>query len=333
MASDESGSGRLPSPGPAVTAPITTSRRPRKAGVLENLDVAALVLLGALAVGTFLPAWALRPSTSALPPVSAPPEINISFSGTGPVSDLYVVLSLEQTKEPRTELIINALGTPRTSQSTLNSVIGVFGFTGQFCTPKQYHNRVISAGRYNYLDFDTMPISHQAAPAGVPGSSDLLLVVHLCWNDHPLLEVNSSSFSVNFPVILFQDQTGVVSSNLDLPNVDLSDYSASGGASPSGAGEHIWTWSSPLSGVSGSRPYADLLVSGSNSSQVQRENDDAFDSGILFGIASGAVLALIPGLPIVADRVKSRRDAGEQANSPGTAEEHSDSQSATEVTS
>jgi hypothetical protein len=309
-------------------ASVITGRAARRICVLENLDVASLLLLAVLAAGAFLAGWGLRPSVSVLPPVPAAPHIIINLPATRPVRGLYILSYLVQSKGSTTELQINALGSLASGQTAISWSMGVLNFSGKFCTPKQYEhqNKVKLFAAQDYMVNGTTPIRPNSSPIPIPGSEDLLLVVHLCWHTSPPLEIDSSYFSVKFPAIVVPNQTGTLISGLELHETSLSDYSPSGGLEPIATSPDTWTWSTVLSGIFGSPPDAELLVSGSDSSEIERETRNAFYSGIFFGIAGGALLALIPALPIVTDRMMSRRKASKQADGSGMADPRSGSQ-------
>ena len=53
-----------------------------------------------------------------------------------------------------------------------------------------------------------------------------------------------------------------------------------------------------------------LQLAATNSSATQRENNDAFYSGVLFGVVGGALIGLITELVVPLHRRRTRRPAG-----------------------
>jgi len=277
-----------------------TSRAWRRIWSLENLDVTSLVFLGALAVASFVAGWALRPPNGPALQVPSSPELTINFPDAGPVRSLDVVSFLAQTAGSQAVLKVNALGLLAPAQATTSWTMGVQGFSGSFCTPSAYrdHSTIRHVGYQDYVVSGTT-----LSPATYQG---LLLVVHLCWNHGPPLDINGPYLSAALPRVLVPDQAGTLTSVLQLHGTSLSGYSLSGGASPTGESQQAWSWTTGLSSSFESPGSVGVLVFGSNSSDIEHENHNGFYSGILFGIAGGAALSVIPALPGLIDRRKAR---------------------------
>lgn len=82
---------------------------------------------------------------------------------------------------------------------------------------------------------------------------------------------------------------GTVTRILNLADVTTYDFNVQSDPQPSVSDAGSWTW------ISNDLPQT-LQLAAINSSDLQRENNNAFYSGILFGIAGGALVALIAEL-------------------------------------
>ncbi len=289
-----------------------------KARATENLDVKALALLTLLAVGCALGGWIYRPSSAAPPQIPNAPQLTIDFPKPLHLQGLNITSHLMQTEGSQAKLIINAVGFLRPKQATVGWSMEVLGFTGRFCTPRLYIRqeriRTRPYGDHSYLVQGTSLI-----PAAASGGA--FLVIHLCWSSGAPLTVGNSYFSAALPFIFVPDQAGTLISFLELSGASLPSYSPSGGAPPTAVFATSWAWSTALDGIFESQADSRIPAVGSNASVIQKQNDKAFISGILFGIAGGAALSVIAAVPVVNDRRKSRRNAPEQASDSGAAEQ------------
>lgn len=83
--------------------------------------------------------------------------------------------------------------------------------------------------------------------------------------------------------------TGTVTRVLTLTDATTYDFNVQSDPQATVSDERSWTW------VRNDLPQT-LQLAAINSSDLQRENNDAFYAGILFGIAGGALVALIAEL-------------------------------------
>jgi hypothetical protein len=83
--------------------------------------------------------------------------------------------------------------------------------------------------------------------------------------------------------------TGTITRVLQITHGDTADFSLQSDPHPSASTEQSWTWTTQDS------PQL-IQVAAINTSDTQRENNNAFYSGILFGIAGAALVALITEL-------------------------------------
>jgi hypothetical protein len=315
MTSEESGDANLSGTKARhrlVLMTLTEALRAGKAWALENLGITVLVLLSALGIATFLLGWALRPPAAAPTKIPNSPQLAINVLKVN-LKDLVVDSTLIQTKAPGALLKIDAYGSLAAKRMPVAWSMGVQGFSGKFCTPKadRGNSRIVPIGYRDYMVFGTSKIP--AAP-----SQGSLLTVHLCWKRGSPLMVSGSNFSAALPRILVPDQVGALTNVLQLSGTSLSGYSPSGGAAPEAVGPRSWAWTSALSGDFGSLAATEMPIFGSSSSGIQRENHNAFYSGVLFGVAGGAALSVLPALPGVIDRRKARRRAAEEKSGSAT---------------
>jgi hypothetical protein len=92
---------------------------------------------------------------------------------------------------------------------------------------------------------------------------------------------------------------------LVLSGTSLSNYSIAGGVAPTEATARSWVWTGNLSGSFQSQARAEIPIIASSLPGIQRDNRDIFYSGILFGIAGGAAVSVIPALLNASDRRKT----------------------------
>jgi hypothetical protein len=123
-----------------------------------------------------------------------------------------------------------------------------------------------------------------SAPAGTT------VTLHLCWPDHGPVRSDGPYLAAEFPSITMLGATHLDVSRSFLAPGD--DYTLQGGLPPSAVESSGWLWSSaddsPLA------PSLQVLATSLNG--VARDDRNNFLAGVLFGIAGGALVALISDL-------------------------------------
>ena len=220
-----------------------------------------------------------------------PPLLTISFQpGSPPPQRLFIYSFLEQTPASA-RLVITADGVFRQRQKATNWTIGVQEFTGYLCPQKgAAPTELLPLSRFNYYIAGQSRLS---ATNGLP-----FLTVRLCWNGNaPLITSGSYISAALSPILTASGQAGTVTRSLVLSGSTLSSYALAGGVPPTAVTSEAWVWSSSLSDDAlQSQAGSEIPIIASSLPGIQRDNKNIFYSGILFGIAGGAAVSLIPAL-------------------------------------
>jgi hypothetical protein len=270
-----------------------------------NYGFIALFVLGALAIVT---TWlGLVMDRSAGPPAQlpVPPILSVSFPPDSvPPASLSVYTFLKEAPAP-VKLIVTASGEFGRRQSSVGWTLDIQGFTGYLC-PGQAPMRMvpfIQQGKNAYI------VNGRSAVSQLGGSP--FLTVRLCWDrGAPLVESGSYVSAALSPVLA--GTPGTLTRSLVLSSSSLSSYALAGGIPPTEESAQAWIWSGSLSGKVQDQARYEIPIIASSLPGIQRDNQNAFYSGILFGIAGGAAVSLIPALLDAVDRFKSRNEPSDR---------------------
>jgi hypothetical protein len=278
---------------------MSTRRACRRISALSNLGFLVVLILCGLTIASFALGLALQPSATAPAEVPNPPKLDMSFQSGNPLR-LFVYSFLEQTNTRQTELVMSATGDFASHQTITRWTIGVLGFSGYLC-PKQASGISLMPLKGFQHDYEITGKSKIPTTSGQP-----FLVISLCWdNDAPLI-TNGSYVSAALPqIVAAGDQSGTVTRSLVLNGTSLSSYSLAGGIAPTEVTARSWIWTDNLSTSFQSQARAEIPIIASSLPGIQRDNQDIFYSGILFGIAGGAAVSIVPALLGAFDRGKT----------------------------
>jgi hypothetical protein len=279
-------------------------RAGRKIWAPANYGFIALFVLGVLAIVTTWLGLVLDESASSPAQLPVPPVLSVSFPpGSVPPASMSVYTFLEQAPAP-VKLIVTASGEFGRHQSSVGWTLDIQGFTGYLC-PGQASLRMvpfIQQGKNAYI------VSGRSAVSQLGGSS--FLAVRLCWDrDAPLIPSGSYVSAALSPVRA--EIPGTLTRSLVLSGSSLSSYTLAGGIPPTGESAQAWIWGGSLSGEVQDQARYEIPIIASSLPGIQHDNRNAFYSGILFGIAGGAGVSLIPALLDAVDRFKSRNEPPE----------------------
>jgi hypothetical protein len=276
----------------------------------ENFDLEATLFLCAVIIVCVVLGWGMRPSVSGPPQLPPAPTLNLLFPGPQPApQNLTADALLLQVSNTQAELKLDVQGTFAPNQRAIHWTLAIENFTGSVCTAGLHPSHI---GSQNYQLDATSPIP----------VSGIFLKVHLCWAKNSPVTVNTSYIIADLPVVQAPYEMGTVNRILQLSEASTYAYSLSEGIAPTSFTAQAWTWHSQLSTSIGSPASAPITVDGSSIVGVQEANDNTFYSGILFGIAGGAVISLLVGLPGQLKRAIECRDAKRKAAANGgTAQE------------
>jgi hypothetical protein len=277
-----------------------------------DLGFINLLALCVLTIAFLVLGFSFRPSASEPAQIPNSPMLTIHFSGSTPLRDISVYSYLVQTASSQAKLIVSVTSTFKPEQTATSWTMDIQDFTGYFCTPKHYQASLVPLGPYDYQVSRTSPIP--------TGAGEPFLVVSLCWNDSPPLTISGSYFSAALPPILAPSQGGTLTRGLDLLGTSLSAYTPVGGIPPTKVTPQTWAWTSALSDNFESQANAEIPVIGSSIPGIARDNRNAFYSGIFFGIAGGASVAMVSAFLDVVDKRKAKSKASAGGGSPAANE-------------
>lgn len=272
----------------------------------KNRGFTVFWVLCVLTLTSALLGFALEASVKGPAQVPTPPTLIVSFQPGSPAPRRLSLYSFLEKISGRPEVILTAGGSFARQQKYSAWSVDVRGFTGYKCPgqPGVRTARLPHEGPHESYLFG------QSALSGVHGAD--FLTVKLCWNSGAPLLTSGAYISAALPAVLApRGQAGKVTRFLVLSNPALSDYISARGVPPSVASGQQWDWDSDLSEALQSQARYDIPVIASSLSGLQRDNRLAFFSGILFGIAGGGFVSLLPALLEAVDRRNARQKTGE----------------------
>jgi len=251
----------------------------------------------------------LRPSAN-IPPSAElqSPSFFLAFPGSPPPRFLDIDSYLEQTSNPATELVIDTYVAFPQHLKTVRWVMEIRNFTGYLCT---------AAPRGKLIPVPGYPGSytrHGESPVP-PTAEESFLQITLCWaRNSPLSTTDAPYLSATLPAITTPVQAGTVERFLALNGTSLAGYALIGGIAPTQVSARSWIWMSSL-GDAQSQALSVTPITASNLSELQSNTNDAFYSGILFGLGGGAIVSLFPvGLDAVDRRNKASQRSPDNGN-------------------
>ena len=262
----------------------------------SNFGWVLVLALCLITIASFALGFAVRPSNSTPAKIPNPPVLNISFQSGKPLR-LFVYSFLKQAGDRQTELVIDATGSFAPNQTTTHWTVSVLGFTGHICPNQATAIRLTPVPG---LPRNYVINGHSKVPAinGEP-----FLVFKLCWNNgSPLITSGSYISAALSPILAAGGQIGTVTRSLVLSGTSLSSYSLAGGIAPTEATARSWVWTDNLSGRFESQARAEIPIIASSLPGIQRDQRNTFYSGILFGIAGGALVSLVQSLHSALDQ-------------------------------
>jgi hypothetical protein len=259
---------------------------------VSRLHLVGIASLALLTVGLALFGWSLRPASggySAVPSgldlslTAAPPTLNLMES-VAPSGEDGAMLTITGTSdlpdvvtEGRWTLLIDHLG------------------SGGPCAPS-----------YATVDYQRVRIErphlerHATIRIGAAVFHEARITgngpffIQLCWTSNGPAALNGAYLSSRIPPLYVDipGDTAEVTRQLHPGSFDTADYAIQSLRQPTSASPNAWQWAAPAK-FEFPQPIAFAAV---NSSETQHDSYDAFLSGILFGVAGGALVSLIAEL-------------------------------------
>jgi hypothetical protein len=213
------------------------------------------------------------------------------------------------------ELILTADGSFEHGQKDSKWSVTIQGLNGYVCHGQAGFStlHLPDSGPHDYYLFGASALS---AIAGSP-----FVTIKLCWKSGAPLVISGAYVSADLPAVLAPlGQSGTVTRVLVLGHPPMSSYIPAGGVLPAVASGQGWFWSSDISDSLQSQSRFDIPVTASSLPGLEHANRLSLYSGIFFGIAGGALVAVLPAFIEAADRRKAekkpRREAGSLRSAP-----------------
>jgi hypothetical protein len=268
-----------------------------KNSYISRLHLVGISTLAVVTIGLGLFGWALRPASGGFSPVPTDLAIYIPKAPQG----LVFHESLNPTAGGGAELVLIATlqisDVPQEGAFTM--VVENLG-AGILCTPSRLP---IYDGTAPVLVPPQHVVRHVSLGLGVdskPGRDYTLIKgtgpfrVHLCWPAHGPAGLDGAYLNARFPPIEVYYATGddqKVALQLSLDASDnTADYTVQSLQTPTKVLQTSWEWTqAPTSeGLPSS-----LAFNAVNTSETQHDTYNAFISGVLFGVAGGALIAIV----------------------------------------
>lgn len=259
----------------------------------SRLHWVGIVTLAILIVGLSLFGWSLRPASGGFPQLPSPPQLfpaqssgpqqyTVNLTRTGDDSATLLVTSLLPPTGPSWTLYVNDLGSGRLCTPTGD--IPVFGGGSSYKVLPEHLVRRSPATV-------TTGLSHVVA---IDGRGTLY--VELCWSAEAPVQTNGAYLSARIPLLLPYAPNEAdaapdrVTRQLNLGSGYSGDYNIQSEVHPTSVTSGGWQWSPRTPGA------VPISFTAVNTSDTQHDSYQAFLSGIVFGVAGGALIALVQEL-------------------------------------
>jgi hypothetical protein len=264
---------------------------------VDRLHLVGIATLIVLTTGLALLGWTLRPSATGYPTVTPSLEMWVGTAGyrsvteslthTGTTSATLTVLGStvaagEVPGDKHWTLIVNNLGSGRLC--TPDTLVLDQGGSHAFLEPRQH------VATKNVPFGTTTPDPYGYHVIAIDGSGPFY--VKLCWSSDAPVQISGAYLTAQLPPLaqFYDGKPFSLTRQLNLGEDDAADYSIQSLVLPTSVTSGGWQWT-------GKPPqYDTLAVSALNGTETQHDTYSAFLSGIVFGIAGGAFVALIQEL-------------------------------------
>lgn len=265
---------------------------------VNRLHLVGIATLALLTLGLALFGWSLRPASGGF--LAAPSDLAF-YVTTSPGG-----LSFTETMTPAgaggAVLEITATGIPDVPQEgPWTLVVDNIG-SGRLCTPSSDTNKTSNVGGESVRNVPQHVIrtppkvgyltNGRHRPIGLAGRGEFL--VRICWPSGGPVALNGAYLSARFPLVVVEDlrDAYAVAHQLDSAPLDTADYAVQSLQQPTKVAPLDWYWA-PNSHVG---LLDTLIFTAVDTSATQHDSYQAFLSGIVFGVAGGALVALVQEL-------------------------------------
>ncbi len=252
---------------------------------VSRLHVVGIVTLAVLTVALALFGWSLRPASGGYPVL----ETGMTVTLLPGVPSVTMEQSLTHSANGGGSLTLLGSDAPASQKWSVYLYKPDSGW--RLCTPRNLTFDIGGALTEEPLQRQHIRLAHIAVdndlgePYELDGSGDFY--VKLCWSEGGPVQVNGAYLSAQFMAVQrYPAPLDTMGRYLIIGEGTTADYSIQSPVQPSGADRGSFHWSQP-------QPITSLAVSAVNASDTQHDSYQAFLSGILFGVAGGAGVALI----------------------------------------
>ncbi len=253
---------------------------------VSRLHVVGILTLAVLTVGLALFGWSLRPASGGYPVL----ETDMTATLTPSVPSVVVEQSLTHSANGGGSLTLEGSSAPASQKWSVYLYKLDKGW--RLCTPRQLtfdSGGALSVERLASHAHSACAHSDRQRPrasrARLDGSGNFYM--KLCWSESGPVQVNGAYLSAQFIAVQrYPAPLDAMGRDLIIGEGTTADYSIQSPVQPSGADRGSFHWTRP-------QPISGLAVSAVNASDTQHDSYQAFLSGILFGVAGGAGVALI----------------------------------------
>jgi hypothetical protein len=261
---------------------------------VSRLHLVGIATLAVLTVGLGVFGWNLRPASGGYPEL--PSAMTVLLGPSVPGGDhLQVTESLTRASDGGTLLIQGDLQVSTSSRWSVDFFQLDPGW--RLCTPRSV--TLSGGGAVSQLLLDPQRVILKPKPYATTNPAFAVrteiggagpFYLELCWSAGGPVQANGAYLSARFIPVYDEQGTPDLTRQLNLGQGTTAEYSIQSVVQPSNDYGGGWQWSG--------RPLADspLAVSTVNASETQHDSYDAFLSGIIFGVAGGALVSLIQEL-------------------------------------
>lgn len=261
---------------------------------VNRLHLVGLATLAVLVTGLAWTGWALRPASAGFSEVptrlqlvtdNLPGGANVELSLTRTGQDGAARLLLKGpvvVPGGRWDLYVTALGTGSLCTPTTVVYRGPKQTYKRYTVPRQHRQKQPP------LPFTGPSPEPQPTVYKIEGSGPFF--VQFCWTSRSPMFVNGAYLTARFPPLYASVGVEVaVTTELNLGTGNTLDYAVQSLTAPSSVTYGGWQWTRRPPGTA-------LAFAAVNTSETQHDTFQAFLSGIFFGVAGGALVALIQEL-------------------------------------
>jgi hypothetical protein len=283
--------------GGRVEEPCVVSQGQNQDSYVRRLHVIGVVTLAVMTVGLGLTGLALRPSRGGFTPV----PIDMTLYVTKAPTDLAFTETLSLKSDGGAILTLDAVLdiSDVKQEGAFTLIIDNLG-TGVLCTPSKLPvydgTQPVRVPLQHFMQHPTLygekNLGRGHHLTGITGTGPFQ--VHLCWPSNGPVSLNGAYLNARFPYVLvsaLKDNENVAR-DLDLGEPTAPDYTVQSLQPPTSVTDSGWQW-----GARADQGFLQALnFTAVNTSETQHDANVAFISGVVLGLAGGALIALIQEL-------------------------------------